>query len=72
MMNRYEIQTPVLAINMRDELADLPLEFWRVRQRRRSHLDHDHIPDPLWVVLQELLKCAELCRLSFLFGRVVN
>jgi hypothetical protein len=60
MMNGDEIQTPILPIDMRNKLADLPLQLGRIRQRRRRHLDHDHIPDPLWVVLQELLKRAEL------------
>jgi hypothetical protein len=50
-MNRDKIQTPILAVDMRDELADLSLKLRRVRQRRRRHLDHNRIPDPFRVVL---------------------
>lgn len=61
MMDGNKVQTSILAVDMGYELVDLPLELRGISQRRGCHLDHDHIPDPLWVVLQEFLKRTELC-----------
>lgn len=61
MVDWDKIQTSVLAVDVGDELADLPLEFRGISQRGGRHLDHDCLPDPFWVIFQEFLKCAKLC-----------
>jgi len=60
MMHGNEVQTSILAINMRDELRNNAFEFRRVRECGRGHLDHDGIAYPLRIVLEELLKGPEL------------
>lgn len=60
MMHRHEIQAPKLAINIRDELANLPLELGRVGQGGRRNLDEHDVPDPLGVRLEELVEGLEL------------
>lgn len=45
---------------MGDELGDLSLEFGRVGESWRRHLNQDHFADPLGIVMQELLKGTEL------------
>ena len=59
-MHRDEVERTILAVDMRDELRHLPLELRRVGQCGRRHLDEDDVPDPLRIVLQELLECAQL------------
>ena len=59
-MNGNEVQRTVLAVDVRDELRDLALKLWRVRERGRGDLDEDHVADPLRVVLEQLLKHAQL------------
>ena len=59
-MNWNKVQATVLAVDMRDEFAYLPLEFWRVRESRGCHLDQNNFANPLWEILQELLKSSEL------------
>ena len=60
MMYRYEVERAKRSVDMRDELAHLPFEARRVRQRGRGHLDEHDLPDPFRVVLQEALECTEL------------
>lgn len=57
-----EIQTPILPIDMCDQLAHNALQLRRVCERRTCNLDHDDVADPFWVRLEELLECAELER----------
>ena len=59
-MHRDEVERTILAVDMRNELRYLPLELRRVRQRGRRDLDENDIPDPLRVILQELLERAQL------------
>lgn len=60
MMDRNEIQTPVLAIYMRHKLGYNPLELRRICKGRGSDLDHDDIADPLRVILQKFFERAQL------------
>ena len=60
MMHRDEVQRSVLAVDVRDELRHLALELRRVRERGRRDLDEDDVADPLRVVLQQFLECAQL------------
>ena len=60
MMHRNKIQRSILPINMRDQLAYLSLQLRTIAQRRTRHLDQHHIPNPLRVLRQQLLKRAEL------------
>lgn len=62
MVHRNEVERPVFAVDMRDKLGHLALELGRVGERGRRHLDEDDVPDPLRVVLQKLLECAQLVR----------
>ena len=60
MMHRDEVQRSVLAVDVRDELRHLALELRRVRQRGGRDLNEDDVADPLRVVLEQLLKHAQL------------
>lgn len=62
MVYRDEVKRTVLSVDVRDELRDLALEFGRIRERRRRDLDEHDIPDPLRVILQQLLEGTELDR----------
>ena len=60
MVHRDEVERAVLAVDVRDELGHLALELRRVRHGARRDLDEDDVPDPLRVVLQQLLERAQL------------
>ena len=60
MVDGDEVQAPVLAVDVRDELGDLALEARRVGQGGGGDLDEDDLPSPLRIVLEELLKRFEL------------
>jgi hypothetical protein len=60
MMDRNKVEGSIFAIDMRDKLGNLSLEFRRVRQGRRRHLDHDNVTDPLRVIAKELFESMEL------------
>lgn len=51
-MYRDEIEGSVFAVNVRYKLRHGALEFGRISHRGRCDLDHDHVPNPLWVVLE--------------------
>lgn len=59
-MDWDKVQRPVFSINVRDELTDHALEFRRIGQCRARHLYHHDIAHPFWVVVQQLLKGAQL------------
>lgn len=61
-VDRNEVKAAILAVDTCNSLRDLPLELGRVRRHRSraSHLDEHNVPDPLWVVVQQLLKRAKL------------
>lgn len=59
-MDGDEVQRAILSIDVRDELGHLSLELGRVGQRRRGHLDQDHIANPLRIIAEQLLKGTEL------------
>lgn len=59
-MDRNKVEASVFAVDVRNELADLSLEFWGVGQGGRCHLNHDNVAYPLGEILKELLKCAQL------------
>ena len=54
------VERAALAIDVRDELGHLALELRRVRQRGGRDLNEDDVADPLRVVLEQLLKHAQL------------
>lgn len=60
MMDRNKIERSVFAIDMSDKLGNLSLEFRRIRQGRRRHLNHDNVADPLRVIAKELFESMEL------------
>ena len=55
-----EVQRTELSVDVRDKLRHLTFELRRVGQRRRRNLDKDDIPNPLRVILQELLEGTKL------------
>ena len=59
-MDRYEIQSTKLAVNMCDEFRNLVFQFRRVGECGGRHLDENDIADPIGVVLQKSLKCSQL------------
>ena len=59
-MNRDEVQSTKLAIDMRDKLRDLALQLRRVGQRRARHLYEHDIPNPFGVVLHKPFKRPQL------------
>ena len=61
-MHRDEVQRAILAIDVCNELGDLALEPGRVGQRGRCDLDQDDIPNPLRIIMQQLLERTELNR----------
>ena len=65
-MHRDEVQRTVLAVDVRNEFRNLTLELGRVCQRGRSDLDKDNVPNPLWVIVEELLEGTELYMQSLL------
>jgi len=60
MMDRNKIEGSIFAIDMRDKLGNLSLEFRRVRQGRRRHLDHDNVADPLRIIIEQLFESMKL------------
>ena len=59
-VNRNKVQRAILAIDVRNKLAHLAFELRRVRQRGGRDLNEDDVADPLRVVLEQLLKHAQL------------
>lgn len=60
MVHRDEIKASVFSINVRNKFADHAFKLGRVSQCRARHLNHDNVSDPFRVILQELLKRAQL------------
>ena len=60
MMDRNKIEGSIFAIDMRDKLGNLSLEFRRVRQGRRRHLDHDNVADPLRIIVEQFFESMKL------------
>ena len=59
-MARDEVEAAKLAVDLRDELADLLLQLRRVGEGWRGDLDHDDLADPLRVGEQEVAEGAQL------------
>lgn len=57
---------------MGDELRDLSLEFGRVRESGRCHLDQDNFADPLRVIVQQLFKGTKLGKKSQIQGQNIT
>lgn len=60
MVHGNEVQGTVLSVDVRDELRDLSLKLGGIRERGRRDLDKDNFALPLWIVLEKLLKSAQL------------
>lgn len=59
-MHGDEVQRAIFAVDVGDELRNLPFELGRVRQGRGRDLDEDDVANPLGVVLEQLLEGAKL------------
>ena len=55
-----EIEASVLSVDPGDQFTDLSFQLRCVRQAGTCHLDEDDLVPPLWIVMEELLKCLEL------------
>ena len=60
MVDGNKVQRTILSVDVSNELGNLTLQFWRIRQGGRGNLDENDLSNPLRVVLQQFFEGSQL------------